>query len=316
MVCFIYGNIHISKSDLNSKLSGLNFFSKNFKLKLPTYPKTKILQNIIIKHPSLQEKNNFIAYYYYIGKFKLNLYIYMLLFNQIYNQYFFDYLRTKEQLGYLVKLQISVFGNDYYISEKVQSNYNIKFIQQKMKEFNKSLFTYLDSIDFEKNLLALKYDIKFSFLLSSIRVGYSDIFSSKYNKTGSVIAPIIGGNLTVLHTLLGSKTSIDTRGKILFIEDIGEYKYHIDRMLQSLKRAGYFDNCKGLLVGDMTKLRKNTTLWGSSVEQLILDALSDYHFPIAFNMPAGHEKDNRAMILGRTINLNVSKEQSTLVFEN
>ena len=73
----------------------------------------------------------------------------MLLFNQIYNQYFFDYLRTKEQLGYLVKLQISVFGNDYYISEKVQSNYNIKFIQQKMKEFNKSLFTYLDSIDFE-----------------------------------------------------------------------------------------------------------------------------------------------------------------------
>ena len=84
----------------------------------------------------------------------------MLLFNQIYNQYFFDYLRTKEQLGYLVKLQISVFGNDYYISEKVQSNYNIKFIQQKMKEFNKSLFTYLDSIDFEKNLLALKYDIK------------------------------------------------------------------------------------------------------------------------------------------------------------
>jgi len=139
---------------------------------------------------------------------------------------------------------------------------------------------------------------------------------SEYNKTGSVTAPLVGGNLTVLHTLLGSKTSVDTSGKILFIEDIGEYKYHIDRMLQSLKRAGYFDNCKGLVVGDMTKLRKNTTLWGSSVEQLILDALSDYHFPIAFNMPAGHEKDNRAMILGRTINLNVSKEQSTLVFEN
>ncbi len=139
---------------------------------------------------------------------------------------------------------------------------------------------------------------------------------SEYNKTGSVTAPIVGGNLTVLHTLLGSKTSIDTSGKILFIEDIGEYKYHIDRMLQSLKRAGYFENCKGLIVGDMTKLRKNTTLWGSSVEQLILDALSDYHFPIAFNMPAGHEKDNRAMIFGRTIDLNVSKEQSVIVFEN
>jgi muramoyltetrapeptide carboxypeptidase len=139
---------------------------------------------------------------------------------------------------------------------------------------------------------------------------------SKYNKTGSVTAPIIGGNLTVLHTLLGSKTSIDTRGKILFIEDIGEYKYHIDRMLQSLKRAGYFDNCKGVIVGDMTKLRKNTTLWGSSVEQLILDALSEYNFPIAFNMPAGHEKDNRAIILGKTVSLSVNNEHSTIIFLN
>ncbi len=139
---------------------------------------------------------------------------------------------------------------------------------------------------------------------------------SQYNKSGQVSAPIVGGNLTMLHTMLGSDTSIDTSGKILFIEEIGEYKYHIDRMLQSLKRAGYFNNCKGVIVGDMTKLRKNTTLWGSSIEQLILDALSDYDFPIAFNMPAGHEKDNRAMILGRTIELHVSKTSSTVAFQN
>ncbi len=139
---------------------------------------------------------------------------------------------------------------------------------------------------------------------------------SQYNKSGQVSAPIVGGNLTMLHTMLGSDTSIDTSGKILFIEEIGEYKYHIDRMLQSLKRAGYFNNCKGVIVGDMTKLRKNTTLWGSSIEQLILDALSDYDFPIAFNMPAGHEKDNRAMILGRTIELHVSKTSSKVVFQN
>ncbi len=142
------------------------------------------------------------------------------------------------------------------------------------------------------------------------------IQGSKYNKTGNASAPIVGGNLTMLHTMLGSKTSIDTSGKILFIEEIGEYKYHIDRMLQSLKRAGYFKNCKGVIVGDMTKLRKNTTLWGVSIEQLILDALSDYNFPIAFNMPAGHEKDNRAMIIGRTIQLNVGKGQSTVVFND
>lgn len=138
---------------------------------------------------------------------------------------------------------------------------------------------------------------------------------SKYNRTGSAKGQLVGGNLTILHTMLGSNTSIDVDGKILFIEEIGEYKYHIDRMLQSMKRAGYFDNCKGVVVGDMTKLRKNTTLWGSSVEQLIIDALQDYNFPIAFNMPAGHEDDNRAMILGRTIQLDVNSSQSTITFE-
>jgi len=138
---------------------------------------------------------------------------------------------------------------------------------------------------------------------------------SEYNRIGTVTAPLVGGNLTVLHTMLGSKTSIDTSGKILFFEEIGEYAYHIDRMLQSLKRAGYFDNCKGVIIGDITKVRKNTTPWGTSVEQLVIDALSEYDFPIAFNMHAGHEKDNRAMILGRTVELVVGKDKSTLVFK-
>lgn len=139
---------------------------------------------------------------------------------------------------------------------------------------------------------------------------------SEYNRIGEVSGQLVGGNLTMLHTMLGSDESIDTSGKILFIEEIGEYKYHIDRMLQSMKRAGYFDNCAGVLVGDMSKLRKNTTLWGTSIEQLILDALSEYDFPIAFNMPAGHEKDNRALILGRAINLKVTKNNASVVFAN
>ena len=138
---------------------------------------------------------------------------------------------------------------------------------------------------------------------------------SSYNREGKVTAPVVGGNLTILQTMLGSKSSIDTKGKILFIEEIGEYKYHIDRLLQSLKRAGYFDQCVGVIVGDMTKIKKNTTPWGTSIEQLILDELSNYSFPIAFNMHAGHEPDNRAMILGRTVQLTVDSEQSTLVFE-
>lgn len=137
---------------------------------------------------------------------------------------------------------------------------------------------------------------------------------SKYNKIGNVIAPIVGGNLSILYSMLGSNTSIDTSGKILFIEEIGEYEYSIDRMLQSLKRAGYFTNCKGVIVGDISKIRRNTTLWGSPVQQLILDALAEYNFPIVFNMPAGHEKDNRALILGRTVDMSVGKDTSSLVF--
>ncbi|MDO7172257.1 LD-carboxypeptidase [Mariniflexile sp. AS56] len=137
---------------------------------------------------------------------------------------------------------------------------------------------------------------------------------SKYNKPGTVSGQLVGGNLTILHTMLGSKTSINTAGKILFIEEIGEYEYHIDRMLQSLKRAGYFDHCKGVLVGDITKVRRNTTAWGVSVEQLILDILAEYNIPVAFNMPAGHEKDNRALIFGRTVELTVTSEKSTVVF--
>jgi len=141
------------------------------------------------------------------------------------------------------------------------------------------------------------------------------IKGSKYNKEGNTSGQLVGGNLTILHTMLGSNTSLNMDGKILFFEEIGEYAYHIDRMLQSLKRAGYFENCKGVIVGDISRIRKNTTPWGKPVQQLILDVLEDYNFPIVFNMPSGHEDDNRALILGRTVELNVGKDKSTLVFD-
>ena len=142
------------------------------------------------------------------------------------------------------------------------------------------------------------------------------IESSEFNRLGSASGQLVGGNLTLLHTMLGSKTSINTNGKILFFEEVGEYAYHIDRMLQSLKRAGYFENCKGIIVGDITKVRKNTTDWGKPIEQLILDVVADYDFPVLFNFPAGHEDDNRALILGRTINLKVGKDTSEVKFTN
>ena len=142
------------------------------------------------------------------------------------------------------------------------------------------------------------------------------IEGNNYNIEGNSNGQLIGGNLTLLHCLLGSESSIDTDGKILFIEDLGEYLYHIDRMLISLKRAGYFDNCKGLIVGDFTDMRKNTTPFGRNLKELILDIVREYDFPVSFGFPAGHGEKNYPMILGREINLEVTKQESTINFSN
>jgi muramoyltetrapeptide carboxypeptidase len=142
------------------------------------------------------------------------------------------------------------------------------------------------------------------------------IEGNNYNIEGNSNGQLIGGNLTLLHCLLGSESSIDTDGKILFIEDLGEYLYHIDRMLISLKRAGYFDNCKGLIVGDFTDMRKNTTPFGRNLKELILDIVKEYDFPVSFGFPAGHGEKNYPMILGREIDFEVSKQQSTINFSN
>ena len=142
------------------------------------------------------------------------------------------------------------------------------------------------------------------------------IKTNSYNIEGSTSGKLVGGNLTLLHCMLGSKSSINTEGKILFIEDLGEYLYHIDRMLYSLKRAGYFDNLNGLIVGDFTDLRKNTTPFGRNLKELILEIVSDYNIPVLFDFPAGHGKENFPLILGREIELIVEKEDSNIIFSD
>ena len=142
-----------------------------------------------------------------------------------------------------------------------------------------------------------------------------NINSSEFNKTGQAEGILVGGNLSILQNMLGSVSQIKTDGKILFIEEIGEYKYHIDRMLQGLKRAGYFNNCKGLIIGDISNIKKNTTTWGSSIEQLILDVVEEFDFPVLFNFPAGHETDNRALIFGKSIMMNVKSTTSEVIFK-
>ena len=138
--------------------------------------------------------------------------------------------------------------------------------------------------------------------------------SSKYNKPGKVSGELVGGNIAILASMLGSESQISTDNKILFIEEIGEYKYAIDRMLQSLKRAGYFTKVKAVIVGGMTKVKKNTTPWGSSIEQLVLDVIPN-NIPVLFDFPAGHDKDNRALIMGRKVYVDIHQKESIIQFE-
>ena len=141
-----------------------------------------------------------------------------------------------------------------------------------------------------------------------------EIISSVENKIGDVTGELIGGNLSILYSLLGSKSNIITNNKILFIEDLDEYLYHIDRMLMNLKRNGYFTNLKGLIVGGMTDMRDNEIPFGKSAKEIILDIVSEYDFPVVFDFPAGHLNDNNALILGREVRLEVGKGKTKVSF--
>jgi muramoyltetrapeptide carboxypeptidase len=147
------------------------------------------------------------------------------------------------------------------------------------------------------------------------KLSYS-LVSVKENRKGNGKGQIIGGNLSLLASMLGSESQMNADGKILFIEEVGEYKYSMDRMLQSLKRAGFFEKCNGIIVGDISNIKTNSTKWGSSMEQLIYDVVAEYDFPILYQFPAGHEADNRSLIFGRNIEMNVTQKGiSTVVFD-
>lgn len=135
-----------------------------------------------------------------------------------------------------------------------------------------------------------------------------------YNVKGKAIGELVGGNLSILYSLFGSKSSLDTNGKILYIEDLDEYLYHVDRMMQNMKRNGYFDNVKGLIVGGMTDMHDNEIPFGQNAVQIITAIASQYNIPIAFDFPAGHMKDNRTLILGKQVDFEVNDKEVKLRF--
>ncbi len=133
------------------------------------------------------------------------------------------------------------------------------------------------------------------------------------NRPGKARGTLVGGNLSVLYSLLGSASFPKMQNSILFLEDLDEYLYHIDRMMMALKRSGFLKNLSGLVVGAMTDMHDNAVPYGKSAEKIIRETVNDYPFPVAFNFPAGHISDNRALIMGGNVELEVG-EKSKLIF--
>ena len=139
--------------------------------------------------------------------------------------------------------------------------------------------------------------------------------SKSYDVKGTASGELVGGNISILYSLLGSKSAIDTKDKILFIEDLDEYLYHIDRMMYNLKRNGYFENVKGIIVGSMTDMHDNEIPFGQNEVQIITEIAKENSIPIAFQFPAGHQSDNRTLILGKQVYFEVNESEVVLSFK-
>lgn len=189
-----------------------------------------------------------------------------------------DFSRFKDNPKWLIGYSdITVFHN--YIVH----NFGIQTLHASMPiNFSKNTNQALDSL----------FDVLYG------KVPNYEFASHSLNKTGNAEGILVGGNLSVLYSLLGSNSFPETEDKILFLEDLDEYLYHIDRMMMGLKRAGKLTNLKGLVVGGMTKMNDNTVPFGKTAEEIICDIVMEYDYPVYFGFPAGHIDDNRALVMG------------------
>ncbi|UFH36167.1 S66 peptidase family protein [Flavobacterium acetivorans] len=143
-----------------------------------------------------------------------------------------------------------------------------------------------------------------------------EINTDAKNRLGTASGELVGGNLSILYSLFGSPTAIECQDKILFIEDLDEYLYHIDRMMMNLKRNGCLENIKGIIVGSMSKMRDNEIPWGKDAFEIIEEITRNHSLPVLYNFPAGHIDDNRALILGSQVTIEVNNRKSILRFEH
>jgi len=137
---------------------------------------------------------------------------------------------------------------------------------------------------------------------------------SSHQATVSVRGPLIGGNLSLIYSLTGTPAEPDTEGSVLFIEEVGEYYYHLDRMMTSLRLTGKLNNLAAMIVGGMEKMEQGNVTYNKSAEEIILDIAGHYNYPIIFNFPAGHISDNRAVYMGREAVITQNGLETSLIF--
>jgi muramoyltetrapeptide carboxypeptidase len=153
-------------------------------------------------------------------------------------------------------------------------------------------------------------------ILTGTPIRYSipaSVSTEKLNRAGTATGILTGGNLSLMYALSGSASDVNTDGKILFLEDLDEYLYHIDRMMMQLKRSGKLRNLKGLIIGGMSDMKDNTIPFGKNAEEIIAEAVSEYNYPVFYGFPAGHIPENYPLVMGAEVTM-IVKDQLELQF--
>ena len=147
--------------------------------------------------------------------------------------------------------------------------------------------------------------------LIGIRANYK-VAPHEFNQKGKETGTLVGGNLSLLVNMIGTPSDIKTRNKILFMEDVGEYIYNVDRMVRHLQRSGKLEDLKGLIIGGFTDMKDTKVPYGQNAEEVIKDIVKDYKFPVAFHFPVSHDKENYALKVGVKYKFSVSDKEVSL----
>lgn len=140
--------------------------------------------------------------------------------------------------------------------------------------------------------------------------------SNTLNRTGNANGILTGGNIAILCSMLGTTLDTDWTNKILFIEEVGEYLYKLDRMMHQLKLSGKLNNLAGLIVGGLSSMEDNTPKFGQTAQEIIFNVVKEYDFPVCFDFPAGHIPNNQPMIMGREVHLIIDRKFANLMFNS